>query len=141
MTRSTRPGAQPRRLISPGEKDGWSQVSRWTQKMCCRGGGDILGPHTFSSVQSLSCVQLLATTWTAACQTSLSITNSQSVLKLMSIESVMTSNYLILCRPLSLLPSIFHSFRVFSKSQFLASGNQSIVVSASASVLPMNIQE
>ena len=119
MTRSAQPGAQLRRLISPGEKDGWSQVSRWTQKMCCRGGGDVVGPHTFSSVQSLSCVQLFATTWTAACQISLSITNSRSVLKLMSIESVMTSNYLILCRPLLLLPSIFHSIRIFSNESVL----------------------
>ena len=67
----------------------------------------------FSSVQSLSCVQLFATPWTAACQASLSITNSWSLLKLMRIESVMTSNHLILCRPL-LPPSIFPSIRVFS---------------------------
>ena len=68
----------------------------------------------FSSVQSLSHVQLLATPWTAAHQASLSITNSQSVLKLMSIELVMPSNHLILCRPLLLLPSIFPCIRVFS---------------------------
>ena len=68
----------------------------------------------FSSVQSLSHVQLFATPWTAACQASLSITNSQSLLKLMSIESVMPSNYLILCRPLLLLPLIFPSIRVFT---------------------------
>ena len=66
-----------------------------------------------SSVQSLSHVRLFATPWTAARQASLSITNSQSLLKLMSIESVMPSNYLILCRPL-LPPSIFPSIRVFS---------------------------
>ena len=71
-----------------------------------------LKPHT-SSVQSLSCVQLFATPWTAAHQASLSITNSQNLLKLMSIESVMPSNYLILCRPLLLPPSIFPSIRVF----------------------------
>ena len=65
-------------------------------------------------VQLLSCVQLFATPWTAACQTSLSITNSQSLLKLMSIESVMPSNHPILCHPLLLLPPIFHSMRVFS---------------------------
>ena len=58
----------------------------------------------FSSVQSLSCVRLFATLWTAACQASLSITNSQSLLKLMSIELVMPSNHLILCHPLLLLP-------------------------------------
>ena len=66
-----------------------------------------------SSVQSLSHVQLFATPWTAARQASLSITNSQSLLKLMSIELVMPSNHLILCRPLLLLPSIFPSIRVF----------------------------
>ena len=72
----------------------------------------------FSSVQSLSRVQLFVTPWTAACQASLSITNSQSWLKLMSIESVMPSNHLILCRPL-LLPSIFPSIRVFSNESVL----------------------
>ena len=68
----------------------------------------------FSSVQSFSHVHLFATPWTAARQASLSITNSQSLLKLMSIESVMLSNHLILCRPLLLLPSFFPSIRVFS---------------------------
>ena len=68
----------------------------------------------FSSVQSLSHVRLFATPWTAACQASLSFTNSQSLLKLMSIALVMPSNHLILCRPF-LLPSIFLSIRVFSK--------------------------
>ena len=68
----------------------------------------------FSSVQSLSRVWLFATPWTAARQASLAITN-QSLLKLMSIESVMPSNHLILCHPLLLLPSIFPSIRVFSK--------------------------
>ena len=72
-----------------------------------------------SSVQSLSCVQLFATSWTAACQASLSITNSQSLLKLMSIESVMPSKYLILCYPLLLLTSIFPSIRVFSNESVL----------------------
>ena len=67
-----------------------------------------------SSVQSLSCVQLFETPWTAACQASLSITNSQSLLKLMSIESVIPSNHLVLCHPLFLPPSIFSSIRVFS---------------------------
>ena len=65
------------------------------------------------SVHSLTCVQLFVTSWTAARQASLSITKSQSLLKLMSIESVMPSNYLILCPPLLLLPSIFPSIRVF----------------------------
>ena len=75
--------------------------------------------ETFNSVQSLSHVRLFATRWTAARQASLSITNSQSLLKLMSIESVMPSNHLILCRPLLLLPSIFPSIRVFSNESVL----------------------
>ena len=69
----------------------------------------------FSSFQSLSWVRLFATPWTAALQASLSITNSWSLLKLMSVMLVMPSNHLILCRPLLLLPSIFPSIRVFSK--------------------------
>ena len=73
----------------------------------------------FSSVQSLSHVWLFATPWTAARQASLSITNSQSSPKLMSIESVMPSNHFILCRPLLLLPSIFPSIRVFSNESAL----------------------
>ena len=93
----------------------------------------------FSSVQSLSCVWLFATPWTAAHQASLSISNSWSSPKPMSIESVMPSNHLILCRPLLLLPSIFPSIRV-SSSQFFTSGGQSIGASVSPSVLPMNIQ-
>ena len=96
----------------------------------------------FSFVQFSSVAQscrLFATPWTAARQASLSI-NSRSLLKLMSIESVMPSNHLTLCRPLLLLPSIFPSIRVFSKGSVLPSGGQSIGVSASASVLPMNIQ-
>ena len=72
----------------------------------------------FRSVQSLSCVQLFVTPWTTARQASPSITNSQSLLKLMSIESVMPSNHLI-CRPLLLLPSIFPSIRVFSNESAL----------------------
>ena len=94
----------------------------------------------FSLVQLLSCVQLFVTQRTTACQASLSITNSQSWLELMSIESVMPSRHLILCRPLLLLPSIFPRIRVFS-SEFFTSGGQRIGVSASASVLPMNIQD
>ena len=70
-------------------------------------------------MQSLSCVSLYATPWTAACQASLSITSSQSLLKLMSIVSVMPSNHLILCRPLLLLPSVFPSIRVFSNESVL----------------------
>ena len=70
-------------------------------------------------VQLLSCVQLFVTPWTAAHQASLSITNSRSLLKLMSIESGVPSNHLILCRPLFLPPSIFPSIRVFSKVSVL----------------------
>ena len=73
----------------------------------------------FSSVQSLSHVWLFATPWIAAHQASLSITNSQSLLKLMSIKLVMPSNHLILCCPLLLLPSIFPSIRVFSNESAL----------------------
>ena len=76
-------------------------------------------PLLLSSVQTLSCVLLFATPWTAACQASLSIANFQSLLKLMSIESVMPSNHLILCCPLLLLPSIFPSIRVFSNESLL----------------------
>ena len=120
-----------------------------------------------SSVQSLSPVWLFVTPWTAAHQASLSITNSWSLLKLVSIKSVMPSNRFILCLPLLLPPSIFPSIRVFSNelvlcirwpkywsfsfsitpshesmfSQFLATGVQSFGASALASVLPMNIQD
>ena len=73
----------------------------------------------FSSVQSLSHVRLFATPWISACQASLSITNSQSTLRLTSIKSVMPSRHLILCHPLLLLPSIFPSFRVFSNESVL----------------------
>ena len=72
-----------------------------------------------SSVQPLSCARLFATLWTAARQASLSVTNLQSLLKLMSIESVMLSNQLILCHPLLLLPSVFPSIRVFSNKLVL----------------------
>ena len=73
----------------------------------------------YQSVQSLSCVQLFVTPWTAACQASLSITNSRSLLKLTSIETVMPSNHLTLCHLLLLLPSIFSSIRVFSNESAL----------------------
>ena len=77
------------------------------------------GRLSFSSVQSLSCVQLFATPWTAARQASLSFSNSQSLLRLMSIKSVMPSSHLILCRPLLLLPSMFLNTRVFSNESVL----------------------
>ena len=82
--------------------------------------------HMFSSIQSLSRVRLFATPWIAARQASLSITNSQSPPKLMSIESVMPSNHLILYHPLLLLPSIFPRLGSFQMSQLFASGGQSI---------------
>ena len=95
----------------------------------------------FSSVQSLSHVRLFVTPWNAAHQASLSITNSQSSLRLMSIESVMPSSHLILCHSLLLLPSIFPSIRVFSNESLFVSGGQSIGVSALASFLPKNTQD
>ena len=97
----------------------------------------VMASGPISSVQSLSLVQLFATPWTVACQASLSITNSWSLPKLMSIESVMPSSHLILCHPLLLPPSIIPSIRVFPMSKFFASGGQGIGVSASASVLPV----
>ena len=87
-----------------------------------------------------SYVQLFWTPWTAACQASLSFTISWSLLKLMSIESLMPSNHLILCHPPLLPPSIFRTSGSFPMSQFFPSSGQSTGVSASASVLPMNIQ-
>ena len=99
--------------------------------------GLLLGSKSvqFSLIQSLSCVQLFATPWTAARQASLSITNSQSLLKIMSIKSLMPSNQFIICQPILLLPSIFPI------CQFFASSSQTIGASALASVLPMNIQD
>ena len=79
--------------------------------------------------------------WTVTRQASLSITNSRSLLKLMSINSVMLSSHPILCRPLLLLPSVFPRSASFPMSHFFTSGGQSIGVSASASVLPTNIQD
>ena len=90
--------------------------------------------------QSLSRVWLFETPLTAECPASLSFTISRSLLKLMSIESVMPSNRLILCRPLLLPPSVFPGIRVFSVSRLFASGDQSIGASASAAALPVNIQ-
>ena len=84
-------------------------MTKWALSQGCK----------FSSVQLLSNVQLFATPWTAAHQASLSITNSWSLLKLMSIESVMPSKHLILCCPILLLPSILPSIRVFSNESAL----------------------
>ena len=106
-----------------------------------------LSQHLFSSVQSLSCVRLFVTPWITAHQASLSITNSQSSLKLMFIESVMPFSHLILCHPLLFLPPISSSPQSlpasgsFPMSQLFTWGGQSIGVSALASVLPMNTQD
>ena len=98
-------------------------------------------PWSLSVQFSCSFMSDSATPWTAAHQASLPITNSQSLLKLMSIELVMPSNHLILCHPLLLPPSIFPSIRVFSNESTLPMRCQSIGVSALASVLPVNIQD
>ena len=127
----------------------------WAQHSVTRGDGSGGGwegevhthrhthTHTHTGVcefwARLSVVSDFVTPWTVARQASLSFTNSQSCLRLMSVKSVMPSNHLILCRPLLFPPSVFPSIKVFS-SQFFPSGDQSIGVSASASVLPMNIQ-
>ena len=95
----------------------------------------------FSSVQSLSHVWLFATPWTAACQASLSITNSRSPPRPMSIESMMPSKHLILCHPLLLRPQSFPASKSFPMSQLFVSGGQSMGVSASTLVLPMNTQD
>ena len=118
-------------------------LSRCTLIQFSKCGSDLAAtilPWELVVFQSLSCVWLFVTPWTAAHQASLSIINSQSLLKLTSIELVMPSNYLIICCPL-LLPSIFPNSGVFSMSQFFTSGGQSIGVSASTSVLPMNTQD
>ena len=109
--------------------------------ICCTAETNTtLYKSTISSVQSLSRVRLFATPWIAARQASLSITNSRSSPRLMSIQSVMPSNYLILCRPLLLLPPIPPSIRVFSNKSTLRMRCQSTGVSALASFLPKNTQ-
>ena len=109
----------------------WTLI--WEDSTCRRATKPI------SSVQLLSCVQLFETPWTAAGQASLSITNSWSLLTLTSIELVMPSNHFILCHPL-LMPSIFPNIKVFSNESVLRI-SQSTGASASALVLPMNIQD
>ena len=89
-----------------------------TDSLCCTAETNTFVKQ-FSLVQSFSCVKLFATPWTVPRQASLSITNSGSLLELMSIELVMPFNHLILCRPLLLLPSIFPSIRVFSNNSVL----------------------
>ena len=97
--------------------------------------------HQFSSVQSLSHVRLLVTPWITAHQASLSITNSRSSLKLISIESVMPSNHLILCHTLLPCPQSLPTSGSFPMSQLFPWGGQSIGISASTSVLPVNTQD
>ena len=97
--------------------------------------------HEFSSVQSLSHVWEFAIPWTTACQASLSITKSQSLLKLMSIKSVMPSTISSSVIPFSSCPQPLPESGSFPMSQLFQSGGQSIGVSASTSVLPMNIQD
>ena len=110
----------------------------WQVNTFCHGDGRV-----FSSVQfsSLSHIWLFATPWTTARQASLSITNSQSSLKFMSIDSVMPSNHLILCQPFSSCLQSFPASGSFPVSQFFTSCGQSIGASTSATVLPMNTQD
>ena len=109
--------------------------------LSCMSSLYILNINQFSSVQSLSHVRLFATPWTTARQASLSITNSQSLPQPMSIESVMPSSHLILCRPLLLLPPVPPSIRVFFNESTLCLRWPKYWVSYSTSVLPMNTQE
>ena len=99
----------------------WKKSHLFLPQLCCIWGSFLptFLSTLFTSVQPLSPVQLFVTPWTAACQTSLSITSSQGLLKLMSIESVMPSNHLMLCHPLLLLHSIFPSSKVFSNGSVL----------------------
>ena len=101
----------------------------------------LLSKFFLAVVQSLSHVQHFAILWTAARQASPSFTISQSLLKLMSIESVMPPNHIVLCHPLLLCPLSFLTSGSFPMSHLFASGGQSIRASASVSVLPMNIQD
>ena len=102
---------------------GVTKSQTWLNRLNMRTCNQIIVPSIWTSpnavVQSLSHVSLFATPWTTALQASLSITDSWSLLKVMSIESVMPSNHLILCHPLLLLPSIFPSIRVFSNESVL----------------------
>ena len=138
-------GQLPGKLRGDGERDGGARneglvlLVTWKQEAASAGECQVsLSPHGPRSVQSLSRVRLFVTPWTVARQASLSITNSWTLPKLMSIELVMPSNHLILCCPLLLLPSIFPSIRVFSNESALCIGGRSIGVTASTSVLPIN---
>ena len=117
----------------------WLIAFQWFFPYSC---GDFFSMYAqISSVQSLSHGQLFTIPWTAARQASLSITNSQSLLKHMSIELVMPPNHPILCHPLCSHLQAFPASGSFQVSQLFASRGQSIGVSASTSLLPMNIQD
>ena len=130
----------------PAVREAWEQDSRWTAAQkpsvllplvkglrCSHRSASLLSLQVqFSSVHSLSHVKLFAAPWTAACQASLSITNSQSLLNLMFIESVMPSSHLILCHPLSSRLQSFPASGSFPMSRLFKSRGQSIGVSASA---------
>ena len=126
--------------LSGGETQAWACFHSSSHFWCASRVENHCGRHS-AVVESLNHVQLFLAPWAAAHQASLSFTTSQSLLKLMTIESVMPSNHLVLCRPLLLLPSVFPSIRSFLGCQLFPSGGQSIGVSASLSVLPMNIQD
>ena len=140
---------QARRLrwvaMLPSRGSSWHRDRSPVSYICLhwQAGSLLLAPPEKPSVslaQSISHVWLFATLWIAACQASLSITNSQSSLRLTSIDSVMPSSRLILCHPLLLLPPIPPRIRVFSISQLFTSGDKGIGVSALASVLPKKSQ-
>ena len=139
------PGKSTRTKVKASETSvhQWSHTDRiqWKKIVSLQGiQCDVLLSITLV-IHSLSRIRFFATPWTAARQASLFFTNSQSLLKLMSTESVMPSNHLIHCHLLFLLPSIFPSIRVFFNESVFTSGGQSIGGSASASFLPMNIQD
>ena len=113
----------------------------YKEKTQQKGGHLWARKKAISSIESLNSVQLFATPWIAVRQASLSITNSRSSLKLMCIELVMPSSHLILCRPLLLLLQSLPASGSFPMSQLFSWGGQSVGVSASASVLPMNTQD
>ena len=110
---------QPASVLWPGKTPGQRSLTGNSPRGCKGAGHGLVSQ--FNSVQSLSHVRLFAIPWTEAHQASLSITSSQSLLKLKSIELVMPSNHLILCHPLLLLPSIFPVIRIFSNESVLRS--------------------
>ena len=114
--------SQKKKKIHLQDENKWNYFIWDSVKHCCPLWNTDISSVQFSSVQSLSRVQLFVTPWIAARQASLSITNSQSLFKLMSIESVMPSSHLILCHPLLLLPPIPPTIRVFSNESTLHIG-------------------